>query len=102
MNSLISKNNTQEVRDDLIRKNVDYRPLQDELLDHIITDVEKLMLDGKKFSEAYQEVKANLDFSHLNLNEVQSNTKMLLDYRSRFLKVLIGSLLCHYIDRLCF
>jgi hypothetical protein len=88
---MITEKEIQIVRNDLIRSGVDYAPLRDELIDHIITDVEKFMLAGKPFDKAYAEVKAYLDYKNVDFNEVQNDTKTLLDYKSRFLKVLTVS-----------
>lgn len=90
---MITEKEIQIVRDDLIRSGVDYSPLRDELIDHIITDVEKFMLAGKTFDKAYSEVKTYLDYKNVDFNEVQNDTKTLLDYKSRFLKVLTVSAL---------
>ena len=86
---MLADKDIQEVRNDLIKSGVNYMPLQDELVDHIISDTEKFMSAGKSFSSAYKEVKACVDFENVNFNEVQNDTKMLLDYKSRFLKGLM-------------
>ena len=90
---MITERDIQVVRDDLIRLGVDYIPLQDELVDHIIIDIEKFMSADKSFKVAYNEVKAYLDNVNVDLIEVQNETKTLLDYKSRFLKILIFSIL---------
>ncbi len=90
---MITEKEIQKVRNDLIRSGVDYSPLRDELIDHIITDIEKFMLAGKTFDKAYSEVKTYLDYKNVDFNEVQNDTKTLLDYKSRFLKVLTVSVL---------
>jgi len=90
---MITEKEVQLVRDDIIRSGVDYIPLQNELVDHIISDIEKFMLAGKSFEKAHLEVKAYLDYVNVDFFEVQNDTKTLLDYKSRFLKVLTISVL---------
>lgn len=86
---MITEKEIQQVRDDLINSGVDYVPLQDELVDHIVTDIEKFMLVGKTFATAYAEVKTYLNYENIDFNKVQKDTKTLLDYKSGFLKILI-------------
>ncbi len=90
---MITEKEVKLVRDDIICSGVDYIPLQDELVDHIITDIEKFMQAGKSFDKAYSEVKSYLDYENVDFKEVQNDTKTLLDYKSRFLKILIISVL---------
>jgi hypothetical protein len=90
---MIAEKEVQIVRDDIIRSGVDYIPLQNELVDHIITEIEKFMLVGKSFEKAYNEVKAYLDYKNVDFFEVQKDTKTLLDYKSRFLKALTISVM---------
>lgn len=90
---MITEKEIQVVRNDLARSGVDYIPLKDELVDHIVTDIEKFMLAGKNFVQAYNEAKAYLDNANVDFIEVQSDTKALLDYKSRFLKILTISVL---------
>jgi hypothetical protein len=70
---------------------IDYYPLQQELVGHICTDVEKEIERGKSFDLAYQRIKSQYIDCH-NLIEVQSDTKNLLDYKSIFLKRILIAL----------
>ncbi len=88
---MITEKEIQVVRNDLARSGIDYIPLQDELVDHIVADIEKFMIAGKNFGQAYNEAKAYLDNAKVDFIEVQNDTKTLLDYKSRFLKILISS-----------
>jgi len=90
---MISAENIQEIKEDLLNAGVDYSALQDELLDHIAIEVEQSILAGKDFKQAYNEVKKQFKNNDINFKEVQNDTKILLDYKSIFLKKLILAIL---------
>lgn len=85
---MISEANIRQIKRDLESAGIDYLPLQQELIDHICTDIENNIKNGKDFKAAYLEIKQQY-LSGQNLAELQNDTKNLLDYKSLFLKKML-------------
>ncbi|CAD5299249.1 MULTISPECIES: hypothetical protein [unclassified Imperialibacter] len=49
----LSKEQLQAIRDYLARQGMTYKPLQDEMLDHVCCDIEKLLASGQPFDAAW-------------------------------------------------
>jgi hypothetical protein len=67
--------------------NIHYSHLKDDLIDHICCDVEQMMDNGYKFSDAYNEVRERIGYR--GLKKIQDDTFYLIDKTYRTMKKLM-------------
>ena len=72
------------IRQDVIRQEICYSHLADELIDHLCCDVENEMAGGLSFRDAYRKVKESL--GHRRLREIQEETLYAVDTKYRNMK----------------
>ncbi|NLE33570.1 MAG: hypothetical protein GX622_00540 [Bacteroidales bacterium] len=72
------------IRQDVIRQEICYSHLADELIDHLCCDVENEMTGGLSFRDAYRKVKESL--GHRRLREIQEETLYSVDTKYRNMK----------------
>ncbi|MDF1561143.1 MAG: hypothetical protein P1P83_13205 [Bacteroidales bacterium] len=76
--------NIEVIRRDVVREEISFSHLRDELTDHICCDVESEMQRGLSFSEAYQAVRRKL--GSRRLREIQEETLYAVDTKYRKMK----------------
>lgn len=67
--------------------NIHYSHLREDLIDHICCDVEHMMENGYKFSDAYKKVRERIGYR--GLKKIQDNTFYLIDKTYRTMKKLM-------------
>lgn len=70
----------QKVREYLSRQGVTFKPLHDEMTDHLTCDLECRMLDGLSFDNAWQEITGDIGENHF----IQIQTEIMETINKRF------------------
>lgn len=80
----LTRQNLQQIRRDVVREEISFSHLLDELTDHICCEVENEMQRGLSFPEAYQAVRRKL--GPRRLREIQEETLYAVDTKYRQMK----------------
>ena len=80
----LTQQNLQQIRRDVVREEISFSHLLDELTDHICCEVEDEMQRGLNFSEAYRAVRRKL--GPRRLREIQEETLYAVDNKYRKMK----------------
>jgi len=75
------------IENQVTEANIHYSHLRDDLIDHICCDVEHMMKDGYKFSDAYEKVRERIGYR--GLKKIQDDTFYLIDKTYRTMKKLM-------------
>ncbi len=81
----LDKNQVKKIVTDVKQAQITLSHLADELVDHICSEVELQMWEGKSFEEAYEKVKRETGISVLQ--KIQENTQYLIDKNYRIMKM---------------
>lgn len=81
----LSKAQVNMIAEDLRLQGITFEPLYEELLDHLISDIEAQMEAGKDFSTAWQSVKTEIPNNHFK--NIQKETMELLSKKINLVKM---------------
>ncbi len=85
----LSAGQSERVEKYLREQGITYSPLREELLDHLLTDLEKRIDSGSDFQAAWQEVTGEIAGNHLK--EIETETMALLNNKINLTNVLAGT-----------
>ncbi|MEQ8810194.1 MAG: hypothetical protein RIE59_14070 [Imperialibacter sp.] len=68
----LSKEHLEAIRDYLSRQGMTFKPLQDEMLDHVSCDIEKLIASGQSFDDAWQAITKELPLKQIQAIQIET------------------------------
>jgi hypothetical protein len=81
----LTRNQIEQISADLQAQGITFEPLRQELLDHLICDIESQMDDGRAFNDAWIAVRNNIPQNHFK--KIQTETMELLNKKINPLRI---------------